>query len=101
MSNIGLQYREQQSATLIVDSQTATGSSPGSAIGLTATSGQMYVGGIAVSTADLSEYRDILDGDFKMGLVGCIANLEVNDASIDLERMAQSGANVESCDKSK
>jgi hypothetical protein len=58
----------------------------------------VYVGGIAVNSTDLYQYRNILDGDFHMGLEGCIADLEVNDVAIDLEKDANDGANVDSCD---
>jgi hypothetical protein len=58
----------------------------------------MYVGGISVMTADLSEYENILDGDFKHGLYGCMADLMVNNQAFDLEMDATGGANVGSCD---
>ena len=84
---------------MVVDSVSVTGSSPGSANKFNPPSGaRMYVGGIAVNSADLSEYDNLLGGDFHMGLNGCIADLMVNDVTIDLELHAEEGANVGSCD---
>ena len=61
---------------------------------------RMFVGGISVSSSDLSEYENILGGDFHMGLKGCIANLVVNGIFIDLKEDALEGTNVDSCDDS-
>ena len=91
--------REQKQATLTVDGTSVTDSSPGVTNSLSTQSGtRMFVGGIAVNTADLSEYEDILDGDYKNGLYGCIADLMVNNQVFDLEMDAKDGANVLSCD---
>lgn len=82
-----------------MDGVPASGSSPGTATGLTTPSGTlMYVGGIAVNSTDLFEYQNILDGDFHMGLKGCIANLMVRDVSFDMQRDALEGANIDTCD---
>jgi hypothetical protein len=84
---------------VVVDGVSVSGSSPGSAYKFNSPPGaQMYVGGIAVNSIGLSEYDDLLDGDFHMGLDGCIADLMVNDVTIDLEMHAIEGTNVGSCD---
>jgi hypothetical protein len=90
--------RTDRNATLTVDGVASRGSSPGSSVGLNLASGtRMFVGGIDVDSADLSEYNMILDGDFNMGLNGCIADLLVNGELIDLDN-AEEGENVISCD---
>jgi hypothetical protein len=91
--------RENREASVVVDGVSVSGSSPGSAYKFNSPPGaQMYVGGIAVNSIGLSEYDDLLDGDFHMGLDGCIADLMVNDVTIDLEMHAIEGTNVGSCD---
>jgi hypothetical protein len=90
--------REHARGYLVVDNETVTDSSPGSSTLLNMIPPYVYVGGIAVNSTDLYQYRNILDGDFHMGLEGCIADLEVNDVAIDLEKDANDGANVDSCD---
>ena len=92
--------REEKEAVLTVDTISVSGSSEGSATNLNVPSGvHMFVGGIVVNSADLSEYENILDGDFHMGLKGCIADLVVNDVTFDLENNAIEGANVGRCDE--
>ena len=81
---------------MTIDGISVDGSSPSSSVGLNVGT-DMFVGGIAVHSADLAEYQTILDGDFNMGLKGCIADLEVNGVVIDLDN-ARNGANVISCD---
>ena len=83
---------------VIVDNVVVSQSSPGSARALNTASAYIYVGGIAVNSTDLYQYQNILNGDFHMGLEGCIAELVVNDTPIDLELDAKDGANVDSCD---
>jgi hypothetical protein len=91
--------REGKLAIFTVDGTAVSDSSPGSAEFLSTQPGiDMYVGGISVMTADLSEYENILDGDFKHGLYGCMADLMVNNQAFDLEMDATGGANVGSCD---
>jgi hypothetical protein len=92
--------REEKEATLTVDSTSVSGSSEGTATHLNLPSGaHMFVGGILVNSADLLEYDTILDGDFSMGLKGCIENLVVNDVTFNLEDDAIDGANVGRCDE--
>jgi hypothetical protein len=91
--------RQGSEATLIVDGHVVSGSSPGTAVGLNLPPDtKLYVGGIPLNSGDLSEYEMILNGDFKMGAYGCLADIVVNGVAIDLISDAVEGSNVGDCD---
>jgi hypothetical protein len=80
-----------------VDNKTVVAASPGPSSQLNV-DGTFFLGGIPTER-DPSEY-DVVAGIYRKGFSGCIAQLEVNGVSFDVEVDALVGADVENCDAS-
>ena len=73
--------------------------SPGSLVGLDVGS-TFFLGGIPSEMTDLSENNKILSGLYTRGFVGCISQLKVYDAAVDVVADALMGLDVVNCDDS-